>query len=99
MQIDAYRAAGDLPGAPVTDSLLNGEASLLARATAELDAHAQPVTHVDIELPYTEGLRIGQRVEFQDPSAPAWIGRIIALSIKSDGSSLTQTLTLERPEA
>lgn len=97
MRITAYRGEGKTPGAEITEPLLSGEHALLARATAELDAHVLRVDHVDLEIPYTEGLRVGLRVQIHETSRPSWIGRIIGIGVKSDGDTLIQTLTLERP--
>jgi hypothetical protein len=97
VKIEAYRDAGNRYGPEISDPLLAGEASMLARATAELDAHAAPTETIDLNLPFTEGLVLGMRLRVSEVERPAWVGRIIGISASADGDTLEQVITLERP--
>lgn len=97
MKIEAYRGAGTKPGAEISDPLLAGEASMLARATAELDANAAPTETIDISMPFTEGLALGMRLRITETSRPSWIGKVVGVSVTANGETLEQVVTLERP--
>ena len=70
---------------------------MLARATAVLGAYEAQMEEIDLSIPFTEGLRLGQRLRIAESNRPAWIGKIIGISARADGDTLTQVVTLERP--
>lgn len=97
MKVEAYRGAGTRYGEEVSDPLLAGEAALLARAAAILDASATPMEIIDLSAPFAEGLALGMRLRVIETNRPAWIGKLIGISVVADGETLEQVLTLERP--
>jgi hypothetical protein len=97
VKIEAYNGAGDVLGPEIREPILSGPAALLARAAAELSAARALFETIDLQIPFQEGLQLGQRLLVSEDDRPAWIGRVIGISTAADGSTLTQTLTLERP--
>ncbi len=97
MKVEAYRGAGTRYGPEIANPLLAGEAAMLARATAELDANATPMETIDLTLPFTEGLTLGMRLRVSESNRPAWIGRLTSIAASANGETLEQVLTLERP--
>lgn len=80
MRIEVYRGAGDRQGVQVSDSLLNGEASLIERGRAELNERAHTRRTQSLTIVPRPGLRQGLLVRRVAAGKPPMIGRIVSLS-------------------
>jgi len=95
--IEVYRGDGQRVGSPITEPLLSDEA-LLQRGIAEMDAHASPFNHIEMEVVFRQGVRLGQLVEVSDPSdARAYRAKVTGVQITVTQADIQMRLNLEQP--
>jgi len=95
--IEVYRGDGLRVGPPITESLLSDEA-LLQRGIAEMDAHASAFNHIEMEVVFRQGVRLGQLIEVSDPSdAHAYRAKVTGVQISVTQAEIQMRLNLEQP--
>lgn len=98
MIVEVYRYEGDRSGVPLNLPNLP-DSMLVERGRAEINAHAQQVAKVNLNIVPRFGVRIGQLEAHQDvTTSQLSIGRIIGVSLKIDRTSgTTHTITVDQP--
>lgn len=97
MIIEVYRGDGAHAGAPIVEPLLS-DAALIERGVAEMDAHAHAFNHIEMEVVFRPGIRLGQIVEATDPStASPYRAKVSGIQITVSEAAIETQLTLEQP--
>ena len=97
--IVVIRGAGDRKGEDIISPLLWTIEAKLARGTAEMGAHAEPMQSVSLTIVYRPGLRLGQLVEVNDSiQGASWRGKITGISHKMSGEDVVTDLAILRQQ-
>jgi hypothetical protein len=98
MIIEVQRGLGDIDGDPITEPMLSDE-MLLVRGKAEMNAHAHPIVHHNLDVIYRDGLRLGQLVSVSDPAtAESYKAKITGIRIRYIRGQIEANIQCEQPQ-
>jgi hypothetical protein len=98
IDIIVERGAADKQGEDIVDALITTVEVARLRGRVEIDRQ-EPVERVVLQARYKPGVRNGDIIEVQDSLfGRTWRGKIISLSHQISQTSVTSTLTVERPQ-
>ncbi len=98
ISIVVRRGDGLHVGESIIDPLIVTIAVALARGRNELDERASGLQGVDLEIPFRQGLRLGQLIEVTETLfGQVWYGKVTGLSHSYSNTEAVTTVRLVRP--
>jgi hypothetical protein len=98
MGIFVQRGEGLNQGPDIVDGLLSNQLVMVERGRVEIDASSTALQKVYLSCRYRSGVKRGQLVEVSDAlQGETYRGKVVGLSIQTQGPTTLLNVTLVRP--